>query len=181
MHSHIWSLMLLRGIIAVGIGLLLVVWPDKSAEVLVMFVGAFALFTGALISLQGYAARYPGRSASIVGGMLTLVFGLVALAWPGAIATVVVYVIAAWALLFGILEIIGGMMIGLSSPPGALATGIGIVTVVLAIILFIAPYAGIFAAAWLVGFYLLATGSLTVYQAIKARGRAGRPDVRWLA
>lgn len=169
MRNRIWRLTLLQGILAALVGLLLLVWPGKGAQALIMFVGAFALLTGLVATIHASMARYPIGSVSIAGGLLTVLLGLIALFWPGLTATVLIYVVAAWALLIGLIEIIGGLAIGLGSPAGALAAGVGLVSVVLALLLFIVPEAGVVAAAWMIGFYFLASGGLTIYHAIEVR------------
>lgn len=169
MGMRIWWLTLLRGILGVILGVMLLVWPDKGAEALIMFVGAFALLTGLISTIHASLARHPVWGASITGGLLTLLLGLVALFWPGLTATVLVYLVGAWALIFGVIEVFGGVTIGAGSPAGALATGVGLISIVLAILLFIVPEAGIVVAAWLLGFYFLTSGGLTVYHAIEVR------------
>jgi uncharacterized membrane protein HdeD (DUF308 family) len=169
MADRIWWVTLLRGMLGVLLGLLLLVWPDKSAEALIMFVGAFALLTGLIITMHALGARYLLWRGSLTGGLLTVALGLIALLWPGITAAVVIYLIAAWALVFGIVEVLAGLTVGAGSPVGALVMGIGIVSIILALILFVVPEAGIVMAAWLIGFYFLASGGLTVYNAIEVR------------
>jgi uncharacterized membrane protein HdeD (DUF308 family) len=177
MRNRIWWLTLLRGILALALGVLLLVWPDKSAEALIMFIGAFALLIGLISTVHASAARFALWGASILGGLITLALGLIALFWPGITATVLVYIIATWALVFGFIEILGGLTIGAGSPAGALATGVGLISVVLAILLFVMPEVGIVAAAWLIGIYFLASGGLTVYHAVEVRRSRRRMQV----
>ncbi len=177
MPNRIWWLTLLRGILAAILGLLLLLWPDKGAEAVLMFVGAFALVTGAISTFHASRARYPVWGVSIVGGIITLILGLIALFWPGLTATVLVYIVAAWALVFGTIEIIGGLAVGIGIPAGALATGLGLISVVLALLLFFMPEAGVVAAAWLIGFYFLLSGGLGIYHAVEVRRRGRRVQV----
>ena len=169
MGNRIWWLTLLRGIFGVILGLLLLFWPDKGAEALVMFVGAFALVTGLIGTIHASAARYPIWGVSVFGGLLTVALGLIALLWPGITATVLIYMMAAWALMVGLIDIVAGLVIGLEMPVGALATGLGLVSVVLALLMFCLPEVGIVAAAWLIGFYFLFNGGLTIYNAVEVR------------
>ncbi|MFP4250218.1 MAG: HdeD family acid-resistance protein [Armatimonadota bacterium] len=169
MRNRIWWLTLLRGTLTVILGLLLLVWPDRSAEALIALVGAFALLIGLISTIHASTVRFPLWGASITGGVITLVLGLIALFWPGITATVLIYIIAAWALVFGIIEIIAGLAIGIAAPGGALVAGVGLVSVVVAILLFVVPEAGIVTAAWLLGVYFVASGGLTVYHAVEVR------------
>ncbi|MEA3401382.1 MAG: DUF308 domain-containing protein [Armatimonadota bacterium] len=177
MRNRIWWLTLLRGILGVLIGLLLIVWPAKSAEALIMLVGAFAVLTGLIGTINAAGARFQLWSFSLVAGVPTILLGLVALLWPGLTATVLIYMVAAWALLFGLVEIAAGISLLRLGPIGALTTGIGLISVVLALLLFLAPTAGVVAACWLIGLYFLSTGGLTVYHAIEVRRRARRVEI----
>ncbi len=177
MHNRIWWLTLLRGTLAIVFGILLLAWPDKSVQAVIMVIGAFALLTGLVSTIHASSARYPLWGASIFGGLITLALGLIALFWPGITATMLIYFIAAWALVFGLIEILGGLTVGAGSPPGALATGVGLITVVLAILLFSMPEAGVVAAAWLIGVYFLASGGLTIYHAVETRRFRSRTHV----
>ncbi len=176
-EHRVWWLTLLRGAIGVILGLLLLFWPDKGAEALIMFVGAFALLTGLIATVHASVTRHAIRGASLTGGILTIALGLIALFWPGITATVLVYFVAAWALVLGAIQVIAGLSIGAGSPLGAIAAGIGLISVVLAMLLFLAPRAGIVVAAWLIAFYFLATGALTIYDAIELRRRTRRVQV----
>ena len=159
------------------IGVLLLVWPNRGAETVIMLVGAFALLTGLVATIHASTTRYPLWRMSVAGGLLTLALGLVALFWPGLTATVLILIVAIWALAFGVIEILAGVTVGAGSPIGALVTGIGLVSVILAILLFAAPDIGVVAAAWLIAFYLLAYGGLTIYQAVELRRSASRVEI----
>ncbi len=178
MAGRIWWLTLLQGILGVILGLLLLLSPDRAAEAVIMFVGIFALAAGILSVVHALVARYYFWGTSITGGLLTIALGLIALFWPGLTATVLVYVVAAWAVLFGLMELIGGVAIGSGSVAGTLTLGVGLVSVVLGVLLFAAPEVGVVAAAWLLGIYFLASGALTVYHAAEVRRMFSRRHVR---
>jgi len=177
MRNRIWWLTLLRGVLTAILGLLLLFWPDKSADAVIMFVGAFALITGLIATIHAATAKYSLWGTSIFGGLVTIALGLIAFFWPDLTATILVYIVAIWALVVGMIEIVGGLAIGAGSSAGALTTGLGLVSVVLAMLLFMVPEAGIIAAAWLIGAYFLAHGGLTAYHAIEVRRSSRRVEV----
>lgn len=168
-RNSLWWFPFARGVLSVLLGLLLLAWPKESAEAFVMLIGAFALLVGLVRTLNATAWRGPIRGFALTSGIVTLLLGLAAFLWPGLTATVFVLLVAAWALLFGLFEI----AVGLAMPPGipakALTMGMGLISVTLAILLAVAPEVGIVAASWLIGFYFLATGALTIYYAIELR------------
>lgn len=176
MRNRIWWLTLLRGILSALLGVMLLAWPQKSVETVIMFIGAFAVITGAVAIANALGSRYDLWGFSMTGGLLTLLLGLTALLWPGVTGTVVIYLVAAWAVLFGVVEILAGLALP-AGPMRAVPLGVGLISVALALILLLEPTVGLVAAAWVIGFYLFATGGLTAYHAIELRRRVRRVRV----
>ncbi|MGD9498247.1 MAG: HdeD family acid-resistance protein, partial [Armatimonadota bacterium] len=169
MLTRIWWLTVLRGILGVVIGVLLLVWPGEGAEALIMLVGAFAVVAGIFGIVGAAGAGDHLRGFGMASGIVTLTLGLIALLWPGLTANVLVYIVAVWALLFGLVEIAAGVSMPVPGSIKALTTGIGLISVVLALLLLMVPEAGVVVASWLIGLYLLLTGALTIYHAIELR------------
>lgn len=163
-------LMILRGALAVLLGVLLLAWPDQSVEALVMLVGLFMVVTGVMVLVTALALRGLGWALSLSGAIVTLLLGIVAFLWPGITADVLVLLVAIWAVIFGVIEICAGLIL----PGGALRSltiGLGLISVVLGLLLFAEPQVGVLIASWLLGVYFLATGVLRIYQATQvARG-----------
>jgi len=164
-----WGLMLVRGILGVILGVMLFAWPEKSAEAFVMLFGLFAIVTGLLSIFGAVSARHHVWGLSLTSGILTLLIGLVAFLWPGITATVLVWLVAVWALVFGVMEILAGARVPGGETLRAVAMGIGLVTVALGSLLLIDPGVGIVAASLLVGLYFLMSGALTIYHALMVR------------
>ena len=85
-----WWLLALRGLAGVLFGILAFVWPAITLFVLVYLFGAFALVNGICsLVLAWYAPRgYPRFGALILGGILSIVAGLIAFFLPGIAALV---------------------------------------------------------------------------------------------
>ncbi len=95
-------------IVSVGIGLVLLLWPDSSVRLLLAVFGVFLLIIGIAMffgarqsSLQGIDQRF----MSVVGGV-TAVVGLVMVLWPGTGVVAISWLIAIPALLVSALLII---------------------------------------------------------------------------
>jgi len=172
MRSQMWGLMLVRGILGVTLGVMLFAWPEKSAEAFIILFGLFAIVTGLLSIVGAVSARHQVWGLSLTSGVLTVIIGLVAFLWPGLTATVLVWLVAVWALVFGVLEILGGAWVPGGEMLRAVAMGIGLVTVALGALLLIDPGVGIVAASLLVGLYFLMSGALTIYHALMLRTAA---------
>src|SRR5256885_4424651 len=103
-----WWVVALRGALAVLFGVLALVWPAITIGVLVLLFGAYALVDGvfALGSALFGGARVEGRRAwLILEGVVGVAAGIVAFVWPGVTALALLWVIAAWAIITGVLEI----------------------------------------------------------------------------
>jgi len=169
MPRRLWWMTLVRGTVGVTVGAMLLVWPQKSAEALLMLVGAFAVLTGALAIAHAAAARYRVWPASLSGGLMTVALGLIAWLWPDVTATILVYAVAVWALLFGLVELIAASAIARMGIDESLPRALGIISIIFSMLLLVRPGAGVIAAMWLIGIYLLATGGVLVHYAIRLR------------
>jgi uncharacterized membrane protein HdeD (DUF308 family) len=105
-HDHRWGL-LLEGIVGVAAGLVTFFYPGLTALVLVYIIAIWALITGALELYAAYRLRRVVRNEVwlILGGIASLLFGLALLVAPGAGAIALVWLIAVYAVIFGVLLI----------------------------------------------------------------------------
>src|SRR4030095_3169161 len=78
-----WPTLAIRGLLAIAFGLLLLVWPAVSLAALVVLLGVFAMLDGGLALMAGLQtpARVPGRWMLLLGGVLGLAVGCLALGW----------------------------------------------------------------------------------------------------
>src|SRR5262245_55366687 len=107
-----WWLILLRGIAAILFGVLAFLWPGVTLLTLVLFYGIFAIVDGVLsiaAAVMG-GAPMPRWWLALVG-LLGLVVGALTLAWPGITALVLLLFIAAWAIVSGVMQIIGAIQL----------------------------------------------------------------------
>src|SRR5260221_14754821 len=104
--SHHWALVL-EGIVGIVAGILTLVWPGITAMVLLYLIAFWAIFTVVLEIVAGIRLRETliGEVWLILMGVLSLIFGLFILIFPGAGALAVVFWIGAYAFVFGIMLI----------------------------------------------------------------------------
>jgi uncharacterized membrane protein HdeD (DUF308 family) len=102
-----WWLILI-GILGVAAGLLTFFWPNITALVLTMFIGAWALIHGVFEIVGAIKIRkeIDNEWWLILSGALSVLFGLAILIMPGAGALALIWVIGAYAIVFG------GMLVG---------------------------------------------------------------------
>jgi uncharacterized membrane protein HdeD (DUF308 family) len=160
MPNRLWWMIVLRGIAALLFGLIAVFWPGISLDVLVILFGAYALADGliALMASLRMAAGEPRRSFLALTGLAGILIGLISIFWPQATVMLLLYFVAAWALLFGIIEIVGSLRLKKQvGPEWPLSKG-GIILVVFGLLLVAFPNAVAVAATWVIGIFALLIG-----------------------
>src|SRR6202011_3362911 len=95
-----WSLMI-RGLVAVLVGLVTFAWPGITLSALVLLFGAYALIDG-ILGITGAlrASKAHERwGALLIEGIAGILAAIVTIVWPAITALTLVYVIAAWAVI----------------------------------------------------------------------------------
>ena len=159
-----WWALVLRGLAAVAFGILTFVKPSISLLALVILWGAYALVDGVfaiVLSIRG-ARMVPGWGWLLAGGMVSIGAGVVAFAWPGITAVALLAVIAAWAVLTGIAEIVTAIRLRRHLRGEWMLAAGGILSIVFGVLLAARPAAGALAVTWLIGLYALLFGATLV-------------------
>src|SRR5438876_9973068 len=101
-----WWALALRGILAILLGLAAIVLPGVTLAVLVALFGAYAVVDGVLAIIAGVRAaeRHERWWSPVFKGLAGVVAGVLAFVWPALTALVLLYLIAAWAIVTGVLE-----------------------------------------------------------------------------
>jgi uncharacterized membrane protein HdeD (DUF308 family) len=165
-----WSLVI-RGIAGIALGILTFVWPGITLVALVLLFGAYSLIDGvmSLIGAVRAAEAHERWGVLVLEGLVGIATAAITVLWPGITAIALVYVIAAWALITGALEI--GAAIRLRkviSGEWLLIVG-GIASILFGFLLIMAPVIGAVVVALWVGAYTFIFGVLLVALGFKLR------------
>jgi uncharacterized membrane protein HdeD (DUF308 family) len=173
-----WWLVLLRGIAGIIFGILTFIWPEISLTALVLLFGAFAFADGVLSLVNGIAERRANDRwwLLILQGLMGIAAGVVTVIWPGISALALLYVIAAWALVTGALEIAAAIRLRKVIEGEWLLALSGIASVLLGILLFLFPGPGALAVVLWIGAYALVSGVLLIVLAFRLRSWGRDPD-----
>ena len=151
-----WRTLALRGLVALLFGLVVLFWPGVVLTVLAVLFGIYAAVDGAITFVPALRSSDRGtrRSLPLAEGAVGIIAGLVALLWPGLTASGLVYVIAGWAVVTGVLKILTAIVSRTEIENGWLLAGSGALSALLGILLvvlarsdvpFLAPFIGGFA------------------------------------
>jgi uncharacterized membrane protein HdeD (DUF308 family) len=171
--GHWWALAL-RGAVAILFGLAALLRPDIALEALILLFGAYALVDGvfAIVGVFGGTRGGTPRWLLVIEGIAGILAGLIAFVLPGLTAILLLYLIAAWAVITGISEIATAIRLRQEiTGEWALIIG-GALSIIFGVILaVIGPVAGLLSLVWLIGVYALAFGILMLITAFQVRGR----------
>ncbi len=109
-----WGLLLLRGLIDLAIGVVAVAWPDITVWALVVLIG-LELIIGGIVSVI-VSFRTPkeleSRSRYLWRGIITIIAGVVVIAWPDATVFVVALVLGIYLVILGLILLWAGFQLG---------------------------------------------------------------------
>jgi uncharacterized membrane protein HdeD (DUF308 family) len=170
--SRNWWMFAVRGVVAVIFGVVALIWPGQALQALVLVFGAFALVDGIFAIFAGIASyRYFERWwAVLLEGVVGVVIGLLTFFWPNITALVLLYFIAAWALITGIFEIVAAIQLrSVITGEWMLILG-GLLSIVFGVLLFVFPGAGAVSVIWMIGIYAVIFGISEIIFAFRLRG-----------
>jgi uncharacterized membrane protein HdeD (DUF308 family) len=100
------------GIASILFGLVILFWPGRSLEVLVILVGIWSVVVGILqivVSVGHRGDRDSGWVWGLVAGILSVLFGVLVMISPGAGLVTIIWIVGIYAILFGIALIAFGV------------------------------------------------------------------------
>jgi uncharacterized membrane protein HdeD (DUF308 family) len=170
--SRHWWAVALRGALAVVFGVVAWIWPDITVRALVLLFGFYALVDGLLalaaLVVGGQLVR-DRRGLLLVEGIAGIAAGIVSFVWPGITALVLLYLIAAWAIATGVLEVVVAIWLRRELRGEWLLALVGVVSVLLGVFLVLRPSEGAVAVVWALGLYALVFGLALVALGLRLR------------
>ena len=124
-----------RGILAVIIGIIALAWPSVTVLALVILFAVYAFIAAGLQAARGCSRTAGPVIGHLLLGLADLAAGVIALAWPGPTALVLVLIVGVWAVIAGLVEFSAAFRSG--EPAGTRAILIlgGLVTIAFGVVL----------------------------------------------
>jgi uncharacterized membrane protein HdeD (DUF308 family) len=166
-----WWVLALRGVLAILFAVIAFSWPGITLLSLVWIWGAYAFVEGVftLVAAARAAEQSQRWGMLLLEGLCGIAAGIIAFAWPGITALVFVYLLAAWAIVTGILEIVAAVRLR-KMIQGEWLLGLGgVLSVLLGLFIMARPGAGLVAWVWVIGIYALLFGIVQIALALRLR------------
>lgn len=173
-----WWLIALRGALAIAFALLAFAMPVSTLISLILIFAAYMLMDGIFAIVASLrAARHSKRWGTLfLGGIVNIIIGVLAAAWPGITALAFVVLIAAWSILSGSALLVAAVRLKRDHGRWWLALG-GLASIAFGILLVVAPLAGAVVLTWWIGIYAFVLGLAMLVLAFRLREhRNDRPS-----
>jgi uncharacterized membrane protein HdeD (DUF308 family) len=169
-----WWVLLVRGLLALLFGAMAFAWPGATLAALVLLYGAYAFVDG----VTAVSAGIPARSWWLVfSGLAGIAVGIGTFFYPAITAIALFYLIAGWAIVRGIFEIVAAIELRKVISGGwALVLG-GIFSIIFGLLFAAFPAPGVLALAWLIGAYAVVFGAVMIVLSFLLHGLPGKLDL----
>lgn len=155
-----WLLMLLRGLLAIALGLVLLIWPEKSLQVIRVVFVAYALVDGIFSAVGAF------RNASVkepwirraLEATIAIVAAIVVWLWPHIVLKVLGYVIGGALVLRGIVQIVGVTSLQGTQRVRQWLVAAGILSLIAGVVFLFSPRTGLHLFIWTLAVYGLVYG-----------------------
>ena len=106
-----WGLrwpMVLQGVLGILVGVLVFIWPETAELVLLYVIAAWAISSGIFQIAAALRLRrvIPDEWASILGGIASVVFGVLLAVWPKGGLVALVWIFGVFAVVFGVMQLV---------------------------------------------------------------------------
>jgi len=159
-----------RGVLALAVGIIALAWPQVTVLALVILFAVYMFIAAGLQAMQAFSSAKAGPVfGHLLLGLVDIAAGVIALAWPGPTALVLVLIVGIWAIIGGLVEI--GAAFRAGEPGGTRAMFIlgGLVTVAFGVVLCARPGLGAITLAILFGLFSLIYGGWALARGIELR------------
>jgi len=172
MVSRNWWMLLIRGIAAIVFGIaILFLWPGLVISTMVWVFAVYAFVDGIFAIIAALQHRdQPRWWAMVLEGVISILAGIAAFLFPNAAVLTFLYIVAFWAVVTGVLEIVSAIELRKQINNEWWMILSGIASIIFGVLLVLFPLTSIVTLLWLFGVIAIAFGVFTVILAFRVRG-----------
>lgn len=158
-----WKGLVLRGALAVILGLVMVALPGPTLIAVTVLIGIFVLMLG-LIGLAMYLTMKDRSKGTVLllEGILGTAFGIVTIIWPNLTALLLILLLGVWCLIEGLVQVYAGLTMSRKASLRALFLVSGALSIIVGLIFILAPGDGAIALIWVIGVFAMLYGILSI-------------------
>lgn len=166
-----WWAMALRGLAAIIFGILCFIWPAITLLALIILFGVYALVDGffAIIAALKRVGREERWGTLLVEGIVGVAAGVLTFLWPRLTAFGLVFVIAAWAVVTGALEIVEAIRLRREIEGEWLMVVLGLISILFGLFIAVFPAIGALSLIGVIGSFAIVFGILMLILAFRLR------------
>lgn len=166
-----WWIPLLRGLAAIVFGIVALTMPGITLASLILVFGAWLLIDGVFAIFHAFSGRRetPRWWMMLLEGLIAAALGIFALRSPGMAALTLLFYIAAWAIVSGVIRIVLAFALRREIQGEWWMILGGFASILFGLIMIVRPGAGALALLTIIGIWSILAGIALVMLAFKAR------------
>jgi uncharacterized membrane protein HdeD (DUF308 family) len=179
LSKRTWGELLFGGIVALLFGIIASVWPGRTLMTIMVFFGVFILIEGIITVVISIMRRstYKRWWLPLIGGAVGILIGVLTIAHPFGTTLFLLYMVAIWALITGIISIITAIRLRREISREWYLILSGIVAIIFSIFIFARPAAAAVTIMWIISAFAILFGILLIVLAIRIRNAAKQQSV----
>ena len=170
MLKSLSTYLIVRGVLALIVGIVAVAWPGVTVYALVVLFAVYAFMDAVVQAVRAFSGvRTRAANARILIALVDVAAGVVAIAYPNITAVALVVIVAIWAIAFGVLEMFAPSGAGETAGTRAWFVVAGLVCIAVGFVLVGRPDVGAVSLAVIYGIFSLAFGITAIVLGVQAR------------
>ena len=172
-----WWALLLRGILAIILGIIMLANLSSTVMGLLIFIGYYLIIDGIIKLSQAYLHKQAGDNYwhSLLGGLLTIILGVLIFVWPEPSLIIILALISTNAIFQGASELIAAVNIRQEIQTNWYWWSIftGIAQIIFGIWMIFHPVIGGLTVVTVIAIYALVVGVVLIIRAFQAKSGGG--------
>lgn len=165
MFKSLSTPLIMRGVLAVIVGIVALVWPGVTIAALIILFAVYAFMDAFFEGARAFSSRSVGP---VLGHLLLAVIGIaagvIAIGWPGPTALVLTLIVGIWAIVAGIFEFAAAFLQGETAGVRAMFIVTALISIAFGAIVVDRPAAGALTIALLFGLFSIVSGVTMIVQ-----------------